>query len=113
MSFTLSSNQISITRGDTFSIPVHFHQPIQGATISIAVFKEGTLLPVIQKEITEHLDETAGKSLLLLEKELTDIDPGTYYIQMAITFLNGAKYTFYPPHPDTKALFIVQEIQTV
>lgn len=113
MSFLLTSNHISITKGDTFSIPVHFHQPIHGAIITIQVFKEGQLLPVIQKEISKHLDDESGKSLLLLEKELTDIEAGTYFIQMSITFLNGAKYTFYPPHPDTKASFTIQELKTI
>ncbi len=113
MSFTITKNQIQLTRGDTFSIPVHFHQPISGATLLIEVFKEGTLLPVIQKEISQHLDAQNGKSLLLLEKELTDIEAGTYFVQMSITFADGAKYTFYPPHPGTKATFIIQEIKTV
>lgn len=113
MSFTVTKNQITLTRGDTFSIPVHFHQPIIGASILIEVFKEGQLLPIIQKEITTHLEETTGKSLLTIEKELTNIDAGTYYIQMSITFSNGAKYTFYPPHPDIKARFIIQELKPV
>lgn len=113
MSFTITKNQITLTRGDTFSLPVHFHQPLTGATLFIEVFQEGVLLPLIQKEITEHLNEETGESLLVLEKELTNIPSGTYYIQMSVLFLNGAKYTFYPPHPNTKALFVIQELKTV
>lgn len=113
MSFQITKNQIHITKGDTFSLPVHFHQPINGAKILIEVFKEGTLLPIIQKEITEHSDPLAGKSLLHLEKELTNIPGGTYFIQMSITLQDGAKYTFYPPNPGAVAHLIIQELKTV
>ena len=65
MSFQITKNQIIITKGDTFSLPIHFHQPINGAKILIEVFKEGALLPIIQKEITDL--ETAQKLMKFLD----------------------------------------------
>lgn len=105
MSFQITPNSITLTKGDTFSIPVDFHQPIDGAKIGIQVYQSGKIDPVIDKTITQHIDAAHGKSELLIEKELTDLPAGTYQVQMTITFLDGKRYTFYPPKPDTKAYF--------
>ncbi len=102
MSFTMTKNKITLTKGDTFSIPIDFHQPIEGATITIQIYALDGLVPLITKEIKEHTNAGAGKSLLHLEKEMTDLQAGSYKIEMFITFLNGTKYTFYPPLPEIK-----------
>ena len=56
-------------------------------------------LVYVQKEFYK------GKTVLLIEKELTNIPAGEYQIQMTITFLDGNRYTFYPPNPATQASF--------
>ena len=102
MSFIMTKNKITLTKGDTFSIPIDFHQPIEGATITIQIYQADGILPVVVKEIKNHVNASQGKSLLLLEKELTNLQAGTYKIEMFITFLDGSKYTFYPPMPEIK-----------
>lgn len=103
MSFTISKSGIQLTRGDTFSMPVFFHQPIRGATITIEVYQKSSIQPLIKKDISVHADEDHGKSVLLLEKELTNIPIGEYIIKMYITFLDGKRYTFFPARPDMTA----------
>ncbi len=105
MSFHFTKNSITLTQGDTLTIPVDFHQPIDGATIRIQVYQANKIEPVIDKTITNHTDPEQGKTVLLIEKELTNIPAGEYQIQMTITFLDGNRYTFYPPNPATQASF--------
>ena len=107
MSFLFTPTTITLTRGDTFSLPVDFHQSIEGATISIFLFDEAGVLPVVEKHIKDHVDAEKGKSILLLEKEETLLPVGRYQIQMTITFLDGARYTFFPPRPEGEATLVI------
>lgn len=109
MSFTVTKTKITLTKGDTFSLPVHFHQPITGAVITIRLHQKNKITPVIEKLISTHTAPAEGKSILLLEKELTDtLLEGSYPIEMFITFSDGNKYTFYPPQPDLTAELVIK-----
>lgn len=105
MSFTITKNKITLTKGDTFIIPIDFHQQIEGAKITINLYKKESSVPFLTKVISNHTEPQVGKSLLLIEKEELDLIPDTYKIDMSITFLNGIKYTFFPPSPEIKAEF--------
>ncbi len=104
MSCTITPTKITLTKGDTLALPVDFHQPIINADIAIYVHQKDKIAPVIEKHITTHTNALEGKSLLLIEKELTEtLLAGTYPLSMAITFQNGVRHSFYPPHPEQKA----------
>ena len=106
MSFSLEQNNIFLTKGDTFQLPIDFHQPIHGAKIDVAIYQEGTFDPKIKKTITEHTDDEQGKTLIYIEKEaFDDLPVGTYTISMSLTFLDDSKITFFPANPRQKALF--------
>ena len=106
MSFSLDKNNIFLTKGDTFQLPIDFHQPILGAKIDVAIYQDGSFEPLVQKTITEHTDDEAGKTIIYIEKEAFDtLSAGTYGIYMSLTLPDESKITFFPANPREKALF--------
>lgn len=106
MSFSIDKTNIYLTKGDTFHLPVHFHQSLKGARITVEIYQKEGLAPLIQEVITSHLDEDEGKTLITIPKE--KFDPlliGDYKILMRLNFLDGTSMTFYPASPVETAVF--------
>lgn len=119
MSSKMTSSGIIITQGDTLNIPLKFAYnrsggvkvpiSLENAVLRMQVRSSADTQPVIKKEITEHLDAAAGKTLMQLSAEDTNIPVGTYYTDMEIQFIDGQKFTFYPYKTGCKAYFKVVE----
>lgn len=106
MTSNISNTKICITQGDTLPIVLDFHQDITDAVIRMQVRKEsGELL--IDKKVTTHSDASKGHSLITLTSQDTSIPVGTYQTDMEITFIDGTRYTFYPPTVGKSACFCV------
>lgn len=98
-----------LTRGDTLSLPLDFHQDITSAKIKMQAYEQGSLTPIISKEISEHYLPEEGKTILLVESEKTNIPAGEYRMDIQITLGSGNVYTFYPATPDIQAKLIITE----
>lgn len=116
MSSKMTSAGIVITQGDTLNIPLSFSYSqsgkkipvdIKNAVVRMQVRADENAQPLIKKECADHVDATNGKTILQLAPEDTDIPVGTYYTDIEIQFIDGQKFTFYPPNPNCKAFFKV------
>ena len=62
---------------------------------------------LLSKTVTEHLNASKGETLLNLTPQETSVPVGIYKTDMEITFSDGSRYTFYPPHVGKTACFHV------
>lgn len=108
MSYEIKENYIMLTRGDTLSIPMNFHQDITGAVIKMQVYENGNFTPIISREVSDHYDAKNGKTVFEIPGDLTNIPVGEYKTDINIRFSNNNVYTFYPPRPSIEAKFIVK-----
>ena len=106
MSSQITESKICITQGDTLPIILNFHQDITDAVVAMQVRDENGAL-LIDKKVTEHTDALLGKTMLTLTSADTSIPVGTYQTDMEITFNDGTRYTFYPPHIGKSACFCI------
>lgn len=118
MTSKMTSTGIIITQGDTLNIPLRFavnqsggKMPvdISNAVIRMQVRANAESQPLINKAVTDHYDPVNGKTVLQLSPEDTNIPVGSYYTDIEIQFIDGQKFTFYPPKSACKAYFKVVE----
>jgi len=118
MTSRLSTTGIVITQGDTLNIPLKFSFNQRGektpidltnAILRMQVRASPDEQPLIKKEVTDHVDAMNGKTVLQLAPEDTNIPVGTYYTDIEIQFIDGQKFTVYPPKAGCKAYFKVTD----
>lgn len=106
MTSKITSCGIIVTQGDTLSIPLIFNQDITSATIHMQV-RDANGKILIDKKVLDHAAPLDGKTLLVFEKDDTNLPEGTYETDMEIIFGDGKRYTFYPPKIGTSAYFTI------
>ena len=118
MSSKMNAAGIVLTQGDTLNIPLCFARRQNGkkipvnldnAVIRMQVRANAESQPLINKAVTDHYDPVNGKTVLQLSPEDTNIPVGSYYTDIEIQFIDGQKFTFYPPKSASKAYFKVVE----
>lgn len=101
---------ITVRRGDSFPISLHFCKECRNADIS------GYVITMQVRDINNKLifsknavaDEAAeGRATILLEPSDTDIEPDTYYTDIQIKDKNGQVNTVYPSDVGKVAFFKV------
>ena len=106
MTSHISDTKICVTQGDTLPIVLDFHQDISDTVIRMQVRDESGKL-FIDKQVTSHSNALKGQSLITLTSQDTSIPVGTYQTDMEITFIDGTRYTFYPPIVGKTACFYI------
>ena len=106
MSNKVTEREIWVTQGDSLPILLDFHQDIKNAEIKMQVRDEKGNI-IIEKKTTDHVDPVKGVSLIQLTGNDTNIPVGRYVTDMEIMFIDGTRYTFYPPHVGTIGCFHV------
>lgn len=118
MTSRMTTTGIVITQGDTLNIPLKFSFNQRGektpidltnAILRMQVRASPDEQPLIKKEVTDHVDAMNGKTVLQLAPEDTNIPVGTYYTDIEIQFIDGQKFTVYPPKAGCKAYFKVTD----
>jgi len=101
---------ITVRRGDTFPVSLHFVKKgkdadISGCNIIMQVLNEENDLIFNKKAIIDEAQ--TGRATILLEPSDTDIDAGTYYTVIQIKDENGQVNTIYPANVSSVAFFRV------
>lgn len=118
MTSRMTTTGIVITQGDTLNIPLKFAFNQGGAKVPVDLTNSVLRMmvrsapdqqPLIKKEVADHIDAVNGQTVLQLSAEDTNIPAGTYYTDIEIQFIDGQKFTFYPPKAGCKAYFKVTE----
>ena len=118
MTSRMTTTGIVITQGDTLNIPLKFafnqgsnKVPVDltNAVLRMQVRSTADGQPLIKKEVSEHTYPDQGITVFQLTPEDTKIPVGTYYTDIEIQFIDGQKFTFYPPKAGCKAYFKVTE----
>ncbi len=118
MTSKMTAAGIVITQGDTLNVPLRFSlnqengkmpADISNAVVRMQVRSGADVPPLIRKEIIDHYDPVNGKTILQLTSEDTNIPVGTYFTDIEIQFIDGQKFTFYPPKAGSRAYFKITE----
>lgn len=108
MSGALHPNGITVRRGDSFTINLHFKDEngdmdLTGAKIKMHVAKEDGNV-VLQKE-GDISDAINGLAAIDLKPEETDIPEGDYLTDIQIKMANGQIHTIFPQNINSLAYF--------
>ncbi len=112
MSGKLTSNGITVRRGDSFNIVMQFKTPYQNFDLTNSEIRMSVRNPQSGKTLfpsksAEIIDASGGKARLVITAADTNVAPGEYETDIQITLPNGDVHTIYPQNLCKPAYFII------